>query len=145
MLCEDGSAFYAEVEEFDWFRVPEGHWLHDNVRPHLQGGDNLLDRATIASLLKGWVSVGDDDPEFWAWYADYDWVVLCQLYGTMRDLPDGWPMFCLDIRQLAHHFGDPPLSEQPESSAHHALVDAFHNRVRFEELRAMTTAQGLHL
>lgn len=32
--------------------------------------------------------------------ADYDWVVLCQLYGTMMDLPKGWPMYCRDVKQL---------------------------------------------
>ncbi len=40
------------------------------------------------------------EPEFWAYYADYDWVVFCQLFGTMMDLPKGFPMYCLDLKQL---------------------------------------------
>lgn len=33
-------------------------------------------------------------PRFWAYYADYDWVAFCQLFGTMMDLPQGYPMYC---------------------------------------------------
>ena len=40
-----------------------------------------------------------DDPEFYAYYADYDWVVLAQLYGKMMDLPDGFPFYCRDLKQ----------------------------------------------
>lgn len=38
-------------------------------------------------------------PEFYAWYADYDWVVFCSLFGRMIDLPKGFPMYCRDIKQ----------------------------------------------
>lgn len=39
-------------------------------------------------------------PEFYAYYADYDWVVFCQLFGTMMDLPKSFPMYCKDLKQL---------------------------------------------
>ena len=39
-------------------------------------------------------------PEFYAWYADYDWVVFCWLYGRMIDLPRGFPMYCRDLKQM---------------------------------------------
>ena len=38
-------------------------------------------------------------PEFYAYYADYDWVVFCQLFGTMMDLPREFPMYCVDLKQ----------------------------------------------
>lgn len=38
-------------------------------------------------------------PEFYAYYADYDWVVFCSLFGTMMDLPKGFPMYCNDLKQ----------------------------------------------
>lgn len=38
-------------------------------------------------------------PEFIAYYADYDWVLLCSLFGTMLDLPKGFPMYCIDLKQ----------------------------------------------
>lgn len=39
-------------------------------------------------------------PEFYAYYADYDWVVFCSLFGTMMDLPKGFPMYCRDLKQM---------------------------------------------
>lgn len=38
--------------------------------------------------------------EFYAYYADYDWVVFCWLFGKMMDLPTGFPMYCKDLKQL---------------------------------------------
>jgi hypothetical protein len=39
-------------------------------------------------------------PEFYAYYADYDWVAFCWLFGRMIDLPDGFPMYCRDLKQM---------------------------------------------
>jgi len=39
------------------------------------------------------------DVEFYAYYADYDWIVFCSLFGTMMDLPEGFPMYCRDLKQ----------------------------------------------
>jgi len=38
--------------------------------------------------------------EFYAYYADYDWVVFCWLFGKMIDLPKGFPMYCRDLKQM---------------------------------------------
>jgi len=44
----------------------------------------------------------DNTPiEFYAYYADYDWVVFCWLFGRMIDLPDGFPMYCKDLKQIS--------------------------------------------
>jgi len=37
--------------------------------------------------------------EFYAYYADYDWVVFCWLFGKMMDLPKGFPKYCSDLKQ----------------------------------------------
>lgn len=39
------------------------------------------------------------NPTFYAYYADYDWVVFCWLFGRMIDLPEGFPMYCRDLKQ----------------------------------------------
>jgi len=39
-------------------------------------------------------------PEFYAYYADYDWVVFCWLFGKMINLPKGFPMYCRDLKQI---------------------------------------------
>lgn len=38
-------------------------------------------------------------PEFYGYYADYDWVAFCWLFGKMIDLPKGFPMYCIDLKQ----------------------------------------------
>jgi hypothetical protein len=40
------------------------------------------------------------NPEFYADYCNYDWVVFCWLFGKMKDLPKGFPYCCNDIQQL---------------------------------------------
>ena len=39
-------------------------------------------------------------PEFYAYYADYDWVAFCWIFGKMIDLPKGFPMYCRDLKQM---------------------------------------------
>ena len=66
---------------------------------------------------------------------DYDWVVFCQLFGTMMDLPKGFPMFCMDIKQLCVEKGNPRLPEQGNGE-HNALADARWNKIAWEFLNA---------
>lgn len=42
----------------------------------------------------------NDKSEFYGYYSDYDWVVFAQLFGTMMDLPKGFPMYCKDLKQI---------------------------------------------
>ena len=41
-----------------------------------------------------------DKPNFYAYYADYDWVAFCWLFGKMIDLPKGFPMYSKDLKQI---------------------------------------------
>jgi hypothetical protein len=38
-----------------------------------------------------------DAPQFYGYFSAYDWVVFCQLFGTMINLPDGYPWYCHDL------------------------------------------------
>lgn len=95
-------------------------WLAENVFPTLKirSIETIKPRDRIAREL---VDFCGENPEFWAYYADYDWVALCQLYGRMIDLPKGWPMYCRDLKQLA---GDFDLSSVKQHREHNALDDA---------------------
>lgn len=53
---------------------------------------------------------------------DYDWVVFCGIWGTMADLPEYFPRYCRDVKQLCDDLGNPRLPEQ-EGEKHHALHD----------------------
>jgi hypothetical protein len=149
MVAEDGREFYAEVAGFDYSKVDE--WVRENVLPQLWsrqvekkegncwirdgGRGGLLSPQTIAREIQDFCDPEKyGKPEFWAYYADYDWVILCQLFGRMIDLPKGWPMYCRDIKQWCDALGNPKLPEQRESE-HHALADARWNKLAWEFLR----------
>lgn len=119
---EDGVSFYVESADADF-----GHanpWVAENVIPHLRHPRRVvMSRGDLAASFREFVGVA---PEFWADWGAYDWVAICQLYGTMMDLPNGWPMFIHDIRQLAESVGCPQVSDlvpDPEGQ-HNAAVDA---------------------
>lgn len=125
IVAEDGRTYYATNGDVDLSKAPL--WVQENVIPYLnmisvRGKYSLnVSRQTIRDEVLAFV--GTDKPEFWAYYADYDWVTLCQLFGTMMDLPKGWPMYCRDVKQLCDDIGNPTLPRQ-SATEHHALADA---------------------
>lgn len=149
IVAEDGREYYAESAEADHSHGND--WVKENVIPHLWsqqqdkrdanlwsrkgGSGGLLTRQHIAIEIKAFVG---NKPEFWAYYADYDWVVLCQLYGTMMDLPEGWPMFAMDVKQYAMDLANPRLPKQT-STEHNALEDARWTREAWKFLVAIET------
>ena len=118
LVREDGHGLYIENAECDLSRASD--WVKGNVIPHLVGERAQMSRADMRQAV---VDFCGDSPEFWAYYADYDWVALCQLFGTMMDLPTGWPMFCLDLKQACFVRGNPRLPGK-SCTEHHALSDA---------------------
>jgi hypothetical protein len=137
VVCDDGREFYAVSADAD--RSHANEWVAENVLPHL--GEPLMSRRLIAAQMIEFVNAGKGKPEFWAYYGDYDWVVLCQLFGTMMDLPMGWPMFAMDVKQLCVSLGDPRLPEQT-STEHIALDDARWTRDAWAWLTAQIDRYG---
>lgn len=129
VVAEDGREYYAEPAETDRSRA--GDWVRANVLPHLTGP--VKPRSQIAAELA--VFAGDE-PEFWAYFAAYDWVALCQLFGTMMDLPKGWPMFCRDVQQVRAEMRVEKLPEQA-SQEHNALTDARWTREAWQFLQSI--------
>jgi hypothetical protein len=124
LIREDGKTYYAEPEETD--RARSSEWVVANVLPHLVGPTKS--RQTIANEV---VEFAGNKPEFWAYFASYDWVVLCQLYGTMMDLPYGWPMFCRDVQQVRSEAGIRHLPAV-NNQEHNALADAVWTKTAHE-------------
>jgi len=116
VVAEDGRKFYAECAECDLTRASP--WVLANVIPFLDG-----DKTPRAEIARRLVEFMGEKPEIWGYYADYDWVALCQLFGTMMDLPKGWPRYCRDVKQLCDAQGNPRLPKQT-SQEHNALADA---------------------
>lgn len=80
------------------------------------------------------------NPKFYAYYADYDWVAFCWLFGNMMDLPKGFPMFAFDIQQQIEEYKidkNQLLKEVPQVNCHNALADARWNKELHEFLNSI--------
>jgi len=108
-------------------------FVRANVLPQIEH-EILLPLSNIKQGILDFI--GDDVPEFWGFYADYDWVVFCQIFGTMMDLPRGWPMYCRDIKQLCDDLGNPKLPPEGKGE-HNALADARWNRQAYNFLKGL--------
>jgi hypothetical protein len=60
---------------------------------------NFVSKDESNKELERHVNIEKEPPEFYAYYADYDWVVFCSMFGRMIDLPKGFPMYCKDLKQ----------------------------------------------
>ncbi|PRQ11137.1 hypothetical protein C1Y63_07730 [Corynebacterium sp. 13CS0277] len=130
IVAEDGREYYAVSTEFD--RSKANSWVRANVLNKLPSPASPVwkDRATIRDEVyaflkkKGYV-------ELWAWVGAYDHVVLAQLWGDMQALPRDMPRYTAELKHLWHMAGKPALPEVPEGH-HDALVDARHNKAKFD-------------
>jgi hypothetical protein len=119
VVAEDGREFYAVSSEFDEEQCND--WVRENVIPKLNAfpTERLAEKEIAEAIIN---FVGNDKPEFWGYYSDYDWVVFCWLFGTMINLPNGFPMYCHDLKQ---EIDRQKLDiHQPDENSHNALDDA---------------------
>lgn len=143
LVAEDGREFYAVSNEFDPDKCND--WVKANVLTKLPPKEEYLSRKIIAEMIVDFVQPLDS-PQIWAYFADYDWVVFCQLFGRMIDLPKGLPMWCRDLKQEMDRLGVKKLDlehagiVQNAEDEHGALSDARWNKelhnylLRFEDL-----------
>lgn len=128
LVSQTGREYYAISRDADWSRASE--WVQKNVLPYLdreEAKPRPQIRHEILRFIYGILELESPgahrEPEIWAWYASYDWVAFCQLWGTMMDLPDGLPRYIRDVKQLADDLGNPRLPSR-QKGEHHALEDA---------------------
>lgn len=167
IVCEDGREFYRQNLDCHFSKASD--WVRRNVFMYLEHfdmrgericlGQPSLDSMSGSRLSRcskngcPWAThseirnavkefFGDpkeSNPEIWGYFADYDWVVFCQLFGTMMELPNGFPMYCNDIKQLCNSVGNPDLPKQGKDE-HHALSDARWNKSTYEFLQGLKNA-----
>jgi hypothetical protein len=152
IVASDGREYYAVAAEATrgllLRRIKRHEWLMANVVPSLPRahGDWRMHMPKSwlwdynSPLVKPKVLIAEQvrqfllaagKPALWANYGAYDHVALCQLWGSMIDLPEGLPMFTSDIQQEAQRLGVAwDELPQQETGNHNALEDARHNRVK---------------
>jgi hypothetical protein len=131
-LCSDeGHEYEAVSREFDPLHC--NGWVKEHVLSKLPppGDARWKPRAQIRDEIVELVKSGASAPKFYGYYADYDWVVFCQLFGRMVDLPPDFPKYCRDLRQMLDDYDNlrkTDLPEQDPATEHTALGDARWNR-----------------
>lgn len=139
IVSEIGQKFYAINQECDLSQATD--WVKKNVlkpMPQYDANNNcwrndfnifLMDKRSIKNGILDFI--GNDKPEFWAYYADYDWVTLCWLFGRMIDLPKNFPMYCRDLKQEIDRLN---ISEIPveQIDEHNSLSDALWLKKAYE-------------
>ena len=139
VVDEWGREFYAVSTEFDATRaIP---WVRRNVLDKLPGPADPAwrSRERIRTDLLAFLTEPGEAIELWAWYAAYDHVVLCQLWGAMPALPRAIPRVTHELRQRWEDVGQPVLPAPP-ADQHDALADARHNLARWQAIHGVAAA-----
>lgn len=167
IVREDGHSLYLVNADAPWHDIGQHKWLRENVVPSLPivltlnqdiwraaweatapvyTRHEIRDAVLAFCIPPGRVQRIAGPTEMWGWYADYDHVVLSQLFGTMIDLPAGMPMYTRDLKQEI----DLWIEEHPHQRGavkdalaradarspgveHNALADAEQLKARYEE------------
>lgn len=153
IVAEDGRELYMVNEDCDptkaddWVLenvlVPMGwspslkKWLEPEALSQSQKRHFLYryPRQQIKQSILQFIPPSTKGVEFWADYAAYDWVVFCQLFGKMIDLPDHFPMFCHDLQQALKEFSAGGFRIPDNPNEHDALFDARWLRDTFNLLK----------
>jgi hypothetical protein len=144
IVAEDGREFYAINHHYADLTTVQSkscnEWVKANVLTKLYAPSDTPGywpagpKVEIRDGIKAFVG-NDGSPEFWAYYGDYDWFLVCRLFGKFEKMPRNWPNICFDIKQLARHVGvgNKGLPEKLEPE-HNALIDARWTKHAYEFL-----------
>src|SRR3990167_2025274 len=142
IVSADGRSYYAQNKDFNLERL-KGTWHEFNTLPHLVTLDAQSKAYSIKEIgndIKDFLLSPKTKPEVWAYYGFYDWWCVTHLYGTMQNLPSGFPfsyneMITLQktlsiIRGQWIPFPDKKLNTKP----HHALYDAYWDKLAWNHM-----------
>ena len=141
LVKSNGESYYRVSNEFTDEELPEWHKKH--ILPVL-GEEERVPRAQMAGEIKEFLK--GCTPSFIGWFSAYDWVIVCQIFGSMLSLPAHWPQFCIDIRQIVamemrkdpdfgikFQFCKPPKP----TNEHNAVADAYWTRDLYSNLKTL--------
>jgi len=107
--CRRGALYFVHKSDCRWRRTPDM-------------------REMIIDFVKD--PGNGERVEFWAYFASYDWILLCWIFGRMLDLPKHFEWLVHDLRVWATTLGYTGKFKElvPDSGHHDALADARWNR-----------------
>jgi hypothetical protein len=130
------------IESADFNEDDACDWVKENVIVHLKKPTHLRVTNELGGIKDHILRfIGEDKtPEFWGYYADYDWVAFCWTFGRMIDLPRHFPKYCRDLKQWLDEVGNPRVPFKPDEE-HNALSDARWNKKVYEWLNVFPTSE----
>lgn len=153
IVDENDKSFYAvfNSSEFDFDSAWNDEWLKDNVLIpiYIEHEDDenftyenvkyVFDTygQTKEEIRDGIIEyVSDPNPEFFAYYSSHDFVLFCFIFGGMLELPENYPMYAIDLKQMMYHLDlstkwKEEVCPDPEG-IHNALIDAEWNKELYE-------------
>lgn len=155
LVSDDGREYYAVNQEFNQAKC--GKWLQENVLPKLPPFDmhqafcgnyktaterKWKPRSEIAYDIRQLLTtqLSGDKSQVWAYFASYDWVMLCELLGGMHMLPSSCYPTCIDLKQEMIRLGIYTSNLPPKpKDEHDALIDA---RYQMECLKIIESKYG---
>jgi hypothetical protein len=158
IVAEDGREYYAVHTEADLKNADQ--WVNDNVLAKMPeynkgyhdlrkggGSDEKYGKKSIVDIRKElhfWCGQENnvvEKCEFYGYFADYDWVVFCWIFGRMINLPKGFPMYCRDLKQMMDEKNNPTIKQHSnyptQEKEHNALEDARWNKKLYEFLQTI--------
>lgn len=149
IVREDGECLYLISSEYNYNDADP--WVRENVilplylstvhgdqrnHIHVENFHKRIGFTNVEIAKKIALFSALYDPTFYAYYADYDWVLFCSLFGTMMKLPKTFPMYCRDLKQM---LDESLMAEFPINGQ---LVNLLHSTLDSKyviEIRALKT------
>lgn len=147
LVCKDFNVSEAYFRDDNKGVGKPNYWLRENVlKPifseleikdpknydfNLDNLFYLLDKygftkEEIANKVLVFVRENTEENEeisFYGYYSSYDHVVLCWLFGRMIDLPKGFPMYTIDLKQELDSYVNYIIDKECYSSGNHCILD----------------------
>lgn len=137
IVDEQGNELYLINKNYNWSTANQ--WLKLNVYPYIVEAPDYIkvDLETMKNKILNFINPGPSkNTKLYGYYSAYDHVCLCQLFGTMNDLPENMPQYTNDLKQLLDYFNeDIETLNIPNTSEHNALSDAKFNLELFKALK----------
>lgn len=134
---EHGNDYYAVTNEFTSETCNE--WVKQNILPKLGDKKNWKSKLLIRDELIEYFNRTNYEGSritIYGWYCSHDWLLFCNLFGGLINLPYKVNQASMDIRQICSFLALPINTAQPKD-AHNALVDARWTRDLYRQMMVL--------
>ena len=122
IICENGEKYFAISNEYHF--TDASQWVRENVimplfKKMIHGDSRNFyeehnfhkyygkSNKRIAKEIKEFIlNQNPDSIKLYGYYSAYDHVLIASLFGTMMDLPKGFPMYTIDLEQMLEQRAD---------------------------------------